>query len=117
MRLVGSDDSTLPYVFLGSVTSGQVDASLNGQLSALRPNSALDAVIHIEAGSIADLGRLLGRDLSESAALAATFRLARNEGLAQPLAVDLQIDTSALHAKLSAEVPLPPKAGFPIQTA
>ncbi len=117
LSLVGSDDSTLPYVFLGSVTSGEVDASLNGQLSALSPNSALDAVIHIKAGSIADLGRLLGRELSESAALAATFRLARNEGLAQPLAVDLQIDTSALHAKLSAEVPLPPKAGFPIQTA
>jgi len=115
LSLVGSDDRTLPYVFLGSVTSGQVDARLNGKVSALSSDAALDAVINVNARSVSELGRLMGRELSEPTA--ATVRLVRNEGLDQPLAVDLQMGMNGLHAKLSAEVPLPPKAGFPIQTA
>ena len=115
LSLVGSEDGSLPFVFLGSAKSGQVDARLNGKVSALRPDAALDAVINVNAESVSELGRLLGKELSSDISLAAKASVSRNNGPDWPLVVDLKLDTSDLHAEAKAEVPWPVKIGFPFR--
>jgi hypothetical protein len=115
LSLVGSEDGSLPFVFLGSARSGQVDARLNGKVSALSSDAALDAVINVNAGSISELGRLLGKELSSDISLAAKASMFRNNGPDWPLVVDLKLDTSDLHAEAKAEVPWPMKMGFPFR--